>query len=157
MIIKLPLLNAYGGLGSIFAWWQTLNRAAGCEKLQPLKVTGISRDWKTSFIRLHLKVKGLIVRMSDWLFDKSPMKAAEMFEKVANVTNILASNEIYLVEAANPVNWHVHSFTEEPMFLCPHFILTKQQNEVQMKDLIYIVSVSKKDCISFRNQKNVLA
>ncbi len=53
-----------------------------------------------------------------------------MFKKVAIVTSILASNDLYVVEAANPVNWHVHVFSEEPMFLCPHFILTKEPNQM---------------------------
>jgi hypothetical protein len=66
-----------------------------------------------------------------------------MYKKVAIVTNILAMNDLYVVEGANPDNWHVHVPSEEPMFLYPHFILTKQQNEVQVKDSIYTVSVSK--------------
>ena len=56
--MTIGLLNAYGGLGNIFAWAQTICRVASCEKMSPLKVTAITRDLKTSFVRLRLKIEG---------------------------------------------------------------------------------------------------
>jgi hypothetical protein len=96
--------------------------------------------------------------MSDWLISKSPKQAADVFKKAAKIVNIMANNNLFIVEGANPANWYVQETSEWPLFVMPHFILTKPQNEVYMKDLIYLVSVSNKhNCLSFRNQKNVLA
>jgi hypothetical protein len=93
-----------------------------------LKVIRMSRDWKPDLVRLHLKITGRLVRMSDWLFSKTPLEAAAVFKKAAKFVDLLATNNMFIVEGANPANWYVHEDSRLPIFVWPHFILTKQQN-----------------------------
>lgn len=72
--------------------------------------------------------------MSNWLISKTPHQAARMFKNFARFMDLLAQKNLYIIEGVNPFNWHVNVNGDEPMFLCHHFILNKQEIERLQKD-----------------------
>jgi hypothetical protein len=94
--------------------------------------------------------------MSDWLFSKSPLEAAAVFKKAAKFVDLLASNNMFIVEGANPANWYVHEDSRLPIFIWPHFILTRQQNEMYVNSFFYFDDETDRKNLRYRSKVNVL-
>ena len=110
-----------GGLAMLQAYEEVLTQVAEIGgPFAAIKVSKMTRNKKSGpdNFRLHLGLAGSFTDLSFVIKSKNAYTVAQIYKQIAATVDQLASNQVFVVEGADPANWTMDDRTRKVSSRC---------------------------------------